>query len=271
LYRKFDDPEITMKGAITAEGLKSFIEGERFPLFDQISTDNYREYIERGLPMVWVALEGSDAEQIEAITNALKDATTKFKGKLSFVWIDNSKFGQHVTNLGVKDIPGLIVVENNNKYLFDGDVTNSKSLQEWFDKYEKGKLDKFLKTQEPPENNEEPVFVLVGKTFEEVIGKDKDVFVEFYAPWCGHCKRLTPEYDKVGTAFKEVKSMVIAKIDATENDTPEEIRGFPTLVFYPKGSKTGTKYDGGRTAPDMVQWLEEHATVDVQGLSKEDL
>merc|ERR1712154_280905 len=82
-----------------------------------------------------------------------------------------------------------------------------------------------------PETNDEPVYVLVGSEFEKVVGGDKDVFVEYYAPWCGHCKRLAPEYEKVGEAFSDVDSVIVAKADATENDFPEDIKGFPTLML----------------------------------------
>lgn len=51
---------------------------------------------------------------------------------------------------------------------------------------------------------------------------DKDVFVEFYAPWCGHCKSLAPKYDALAEQLAGVESVVIAKMDATANEIDVE-------------------------------------------------
>lgn len=55
-----------------------------------------------------------------------------------------------------------------------------------------------------------------------LIVTDKDVLVEFYAPWCGHCKALAPKYDELAEKFEGVSSVVISKLDATENEIDVE-------------------------------------------------
>jgi protein disulfide-isomerase A1 len=84
-----------------------------------------------------------------------------------------------------------------------------------------GKAKAFRKSEEVPAEQAEGAFVLVGKNFEEVVfDETKDVLVEFYAPWCGHCKKLAPIYDQLAEAFAQVPSVLIAKIDATANGYP---------------------------------------------------
>ncbi|RVW39154.1 putative protein disulfide-isomerase A6 [Vitis vinifera] len=106
------------------------------------------------------------------------------------------------------------------------------------------------------------VVVLTSDSFDEVVlNEKKDVLVEFYAPWCGHCKSLAPIYEKVATAFKSEGDVVIANLDADKyKDLAEKygVSGYPTLKFFPKGNKAGEDYyDGGRDLEDFVTFINE--------------
>eukprot|EP01084_Bolivina_argentea_P041079 75797_1 len=267
LFVEFDELPVLFVGELTVDYIVEFVNMERFPLIGEIGPDNYKEYIDRGLPFVWISINVDDEDEKQSVINSLVPHAQNTKGELSFVWLDAQKYQEHLSNIGITETPGIMIdaksiSADKQRYLFDGEIT-SQTVDAFFERYKAGILQAYIKSEPIPESNDEVIFVLVGSQFEDIIGKDKDVFVEFYAPWCGHCKRFAPEYEKVGESFKNVDSMIIAKIDATENDTPEVIKGFPTLIFYPKHQSKGIKYTGEKKHKDVVEWITENASGDM--------
>lgn len=98
-----------------------------------------------------------------------------------------------------------------------------------------------------PEVDDKDVVVLKDKNFTDVVKNNRYVMVEFYAPWCGHCQALAPEYAAAATELKG-ENVILAKVDATEeNELAQEydIQGFPTLYFFVDG--VHKPYNGHRT------------------------
>jgi protein disulfide-isomerase A1 len=105
---------------------------------------------------------------------------------------------------------------------------------------------------------EDGVLVLGDDNFDEAIASG-DMLVEFYAPWCGHCKKLEPEYKKAAAALVD-ESAKLAKVDATiATGLAErfEIKGFPTLKYF-KGGRA-VDYNGGRTASEISSWVKKQS------------
>ncbi|TNY20038.1 thioredoxin-like protein [Rhodotorula diobovata] len=97
---------------------------------------------------------------------------------------------------------------------------------------------------------------LNAKTFRKAVhGSDKLSLVAFTAPWCGYCKKLAPDLDKVADSLKGIVNVVNVDCDADENKSlcgQEGVQGFPTLKLFPGGSAPSRSYDGPRTAKDII-------------------
>ncbi|CAH0517144.1 unnamed protein product [Peronospora belbahrii] len=96
----------------------------------------------------------------------------------------------------------------------------------------------------------------------EVIHSKKHALVEFYAPWCGHCKTLAPIYEEVGAIFAGEEDVLIAKVDATANDelkTRFNIKGFPTIYYFGPESDEPLDYTDGNNKESFVEFINEHA------------
>jgi len=111
---------------------------------------------------------------------------------------------------------------------------------------------------------EEGVYVLTNDNFDSWLADQEFALIEFYAPWCGHCKNLAPHYADAAQQLAAASSPVkLAKVDATEH--PElgqkfEVSGYPTLFWFAKDQGYApTPYNGPREAAGIVQWTVQQA------------
>merc|ERR1712111_72107 len=124
------------------------------------------------------------------------------------------------------------------------EVFSMDSLKTFLDDFKADKLEPYMKSEAVPDNSGAGVKVAVARNFQELVtDSDKDVLIDFYAPWCGHCKKLTPIYDELGEKMAD-EEVEIVKMDATANDVPPayDVKGFPTLYWLPKNTKTPVSY-----------------------------
>jgi protein disulfide-isomerase A1 len=119
---------------------------------------------------------------------------TKHKGVVNFATIDAKAFGAHAGNLNLQpdQFPAFAIQETvkNQKFPFDqSNKIDAKTVGKFLDDFVAGKVHPSVKSEPIPEKQEGPVQVIVAHNYEDIVmEEDKDVLVEFYAPWCGHCK-----------------------------------------------------------------------------------
>mmetsp|Transcript_23329 Transcript_23329/g.51538 ORF Transcript_23329/g.51538 Transcript_23329/m.51538 type:complete len:243 (-) Transcript_23329:507-1235(-) len=107
---------------------------------------------------------------------------------------------------------------------------------------------------------------LTEKDFEEKVFNGKFSFVKFYAPWCGHCKKIKPDWDKLADAWnKPDKNAQIFDVDCISDGGKPlcekyGVSGYPTLKYFSKDTTDqGQSYEGGREYSDLKKFVKKES------------
>lgn len=172
---------------------------------------------------------------------------------------------------GIRGFPTIKIfgINKNKPDDYDGQRT-AQGIVEAALKATKEKVDAQLggKKKSSGSSSKDAVIELTDENFDKLVLKSDDIWlVEFYAPWCGHCKNLAPHWAQ---AASELKGKVkLGALDATVHSAKASqygIQGYPTIKYFPAGPKKSSSaedYDGGRTANDIVRWALDKAAANI--------
>lgn len=259
LSRRFDESPLAFGGAANEEEIIAFAKGASVPRLITFSEDYIEPIFGDRNPAVILFTEEADQDY----QNVYKQAAKDLQGQILFVTSGVSEGIQsrlaEFVGVEAADMPTLRLIspeENMLKYIWEGDAKamSGDDIAKFVADFKAGSLSPHLKSEPIPDSpTTEGLTILVGKNWNDIVqDANKDVLVKYYAPWCGHCKALAPTWDELAKDVEGIEDLVIAKFDATVNEVAGlEIRGYPTLKFYPKDNKAGVDYDAGRDLPDF--------------------
>lgn len=129
------------------------------------------------------------------MANVLRPIAEKLRERVRFVMIDAVAYRKLTKTFGIDngDTPTFAIKQlDGTRFMFDPKVElTSAAAESWVADYMDGKLSPYFKSEARPETQDGPVTVVVRDSFQEIVMESgKDVLLEFYAPWCGHCKKF---------------------------------------------------------------------------------
>ncbi|KAK0490375.1 protein disulfide isomerase [Armillaria novae-zelandiae] len=206
-----------------------------------------------------------------------------------------------LVTISVEEVPGVKLAQVN--CAVNGDLCSANDVKGYptLNLYKDGKLVEpfkgareldllvpFIKKHEPPQPPPQPqpqqqqpmdeklpnpngaVLSLDDKTFVPVLAEGP-AFVKFFAPWCGHCKKLAPTWKKLAKQMQN--QLTIAEVNCEDHKalcTSQEIPGYPSLMYY---SVTGTKneYTSGRKLEQLAAFAEKASAPPMKAIDSQDL
>ncbi|KAJ8469905.1 hypothetical protein ONZ45_g16733 [Pleurotus djamor] len=260
--------------SLQVDELSGWLADLSIPIIAQLNAGNYGTYANSGKLLATLCLDPQDPKN-DALLESIRPIAHNHRTSLYMTWLDAVEFEGHCESVLQRRHPTwpAFVIQDLEKHanypLEESQRVTPEIVEEWIQRYLKGDLAPPVRSAPIPEAQDEPVFNLVSKQFDEVVFDDsKDVFLEIYTTWCGHCKFMKPAWDALGEKYAPLKDkIVIAKLNLVDNDLPPsapfKVTGFPTLKFKPAGTRDFIDYTEKRSLHSLAAFVEKHAKNDL--------
>jgi protein disulfide-isomerase A1 len=266
ILKKFDEDRADFEEKYEVKSLSDWLYVNSLPLVSEFTQETAGKLFGGDIKSHHLLFISKEDENYLTKHDSFKDAAKKFRGKVIFVLInvgieDNLRIMEFfgMKNEDVPDVRIISMEQDMIKYKPSFKEINTENIVKFTQDYLDNKLRPHLMSQDLPEDwNKGPVTTLVSNNFDEVVKKSsKNVIVEFYAPWCGHCKQLIPVWEKLGEKYKGSDKIIVAKMDATANEMEDlKIHSFPTIKMYLAKSNKAIDFGGERTFEAFVKFIE---------------
>lgn len=221
----------------------------------ELSEDNFHDHVASGEHFVkffapWCGHCQKMAGTWDSLAQSVGQDNSVTIGK-----VDCTQYRNLCNEFEVKGYPTLLWIKDGKKVEKYQGTRTHEDLKAFIERMKGGDGEAAeAKTEKATVATSSPVVQLVDSNFENGIASGV-TFVKFYAPWCGHCKRMSPTWDELGTKFVGKTGVKIAKVDCTDGSNrqlcaDQKVNGFPTMFLYSNGAKV-EEYDGNRSLDDM--------------------
>jgi len=269
IYKNFDEGKAFLLAPFQDESILTFLSVGSLPIVSEFLPETSDAIFGGTLENYMILfIDNAETPESKSLLETFSQVASEYRGQVIFLFaavsLKSSSELCGYLDIDSDSVPTIRFFNINSarKFIPPDNSNDADSWKEFVDSVLDETALPFYKSQEPVPYSGTGVRVLVGTDHDEIVNDPtKTVFVEYYAPWCGHCQALEPEWEQLANMFDSTDDVVIAKLDATENELSSvSIEGFPTLFLYKRGQpKEIIQYDDTeRDLASLLNFLEPH-------------
>ncbi|XP_077297082.1 thioredoxin domain-containing protein pretaporter [Arctopsyche grandis] len=223
----------------------------------ELTEDTFHDHVAKGYHFVkfyapWCGHCQRLAPTWEKLAETFVDS-----GAVSIGKVDCTLYRDICTEFDVKGYPTLLWIEDGKRIEKYSGQRSHADFKAFINKMVSVPNEE-IKDADPDVMDGNAVMTLTTNNFENGV-QSGFVFVKFFAPWCGHCKRLAPTWDELGRKFINDNLVKVAKVDCSIQINKslcsmENVDGFPSLLLFKDGVKIA-EYDGSRSLDDLHEFV----------------